>query len=70
MKVLYSDGSPSVTNATSRPRLSRSPMASNALAHAGQHFTAQRMVRDYVCRFYVPMLETELSDEALAAVRD
>jgi starch phosphorylase len=28
----------------------------HALAHAGQHFTARRMLQEYVCRFYLPVL--------------
>jgi len=28
----------------------------HALAQAGQHFTARRMVEEYVCRYYLPVL--------------
>jgi starch phosphorylase len=42
----------------------------HALAHAGQHFTAQRMVRDYACRFYVPMLEADLVEETAEGLPD
>jgi hypothetical protein len=28
----------------------------HALCHAGKHFTARRMMQEYVCNYYLPVL--------------